>query len=102
MINLTTSEVNRATYIVRDVFKKECDKDVIAITDIIQNRLCNAFGEELREEDNFYRVMDRYMALSECYTILAFNLELYRKGKTRKEWFYRICDSFAQPKGGES
>lgn len=101
MKNLIVSDVKRAKHIIIDVFRAKCDNSVIEITDEIHQRFINVFGFEFEDEDLFYTAMDRYKELSECYTVLAFNLELYHQGKTRKEWFWNICESFASLKRGD-
>ena len=67
------------------MFEEYCDSSVLVITDKLVVALINIYGYDLDE-------LDRRKPVKEVYQTLAYHHNLYRSGKSRKEWFISICE----------
>ena len=80
------------------IFAKNCDNDVITITDIYIIQLLNYLGYRITDDElNDYYLelgywyIDRYKVLRETYQMLCYHYNLYIKGSTTRRMFLRVC-----------
>lgn len=91
-IVLPHDQIVKICNIMRDTFAENCDENVITLTSILQAKL-TTISDRFINENAFYDTLDNYIDLRETYQTLTYHHELYRKGKTRKKMFLRVCGS---------